>query len=343
MQDLTRIYDKVNSYIEALPYPSQPANLYAPIRYVLSLGGKRIRPILMIMAYELFRDDSDRIMPNAAAMEVYHNFTLLHDDLMDRADMRRGHPTVHKRWDDNTAILSGDAMLIMAYRLFTSNLHTIPSAADALSTFHEATLGVCDGQQYDMDFETRDDVTADDYLEMIRLKTSLLLDRSLKIGAQLAGAPAADADLLHDFGEKLGLAFQLQDDLLDVYGDPTVFGKNLGGDILCNKKTYMLITALTLAPTPHRQALLNWLSLPPLNPVADGVSVSPLPSVSLTPSQKIAAVTAIYDALGIRDICQRKIAALTSQAIDSLERVSVDAHKKAHLRDIAHKLLNRDR
>lgn len=333
MQDFSCIYNKVNSYVDSLNYPSQPEGLYEPIRYVLSLGGKRIRPVLMLMAYELFRDNSDQILPNAVAMEVYHNFTLLHDDLMDRADMRRGHETVHKRWNDNTAILSGDAMLIMAYKLFTSNLHLLPSSFDVLKTFHEATLGVCDGQQYDIDFETRGDVTADQYLEMIRLKTSLLLDCSLKIGAQLAGASVQDSDLLYDFGEKMGLAFQLQDDLLDVYGDPAVFGKNIGGDILCNKKTFMLITALNLAQGSQKAELLYWLS----------ISQSSLTDSSTLAADKIRAVTAIFDSLGIRSICQQKIEDFFAQALASLERVGVGDSRKVHLRNFANRLLLRDK
>lgn len=309
-----------------MSYPRQPEGLYAPIQYVLSLGGKRIRPVLMMMAYELFRKDSDAILPNAVAMEIYHNFTLLHDDLMDRADMRRGHLTVHKRWNDNTAILSGDAMLIMAYKLFTSNLDRFPNSFAALGTFHQATLGVCDGQQYDIDFESRNDVTAEEYIEMIRLKTSLLLDCSLKIGAQLAGAFDSDADLLYDFGEKVGLAFQLQDDLLDVYGDPAVFGKNIGGDILCNKKTFMLITALNMATPSQRGELEKWID-----------------AKQYDPEEKIRAVTEIYNQVGIKEVCTRKIEELFSQALASLDRVGVADTQKTPLRDFASHLLNRNK
>ena len=335
MQSYNELYDKVNTYIESIDYPSQPEGLYAPIKYVLSLGGKRIRPVLMLMAYNLYRNDVDTIMPQAIGLETYHNFTLLHDDLMDKADMRRGNPTVHKRWNDNTAILSGDAMLICAYRLFTDKRGNNDDNAQngltqnllaALQTFNDATLGVCDGQQYDIEFETRNDVSESEYMEMIRLKTSLLLACALKIGAQLAGASAEEANLLYDFGEKMGLAFQLQDDLLDVYGDPSVFGKKIGGDILCNKKTFMLIKALELSDTETHNTLQEWID-----------------RTNYTPNEKIAAVTAIYDKVGIRQICESKIEALFADALRSLDRVKVDEAKKQPLREFAHNLLKRNK
>ena len=233
MKNKDEILNSIEQYIKQLPYPENPQGLYDPIKYVLSLGGKRIRPLLMIMAYNLYKEDTEKILPQAVALETYHNFTLLHDDLMDNADMRRGFQTVHKKWDSNTAILSGDAMLITAYKLFTENIYGFQpeSQAKALKTFNDATLGVCDGQQYDVDFENRNDVREEEYMEMIRLKTSLLLACALKIGAELAGATDSDAENLYKFGEKIGLAFQLQDDLLDVYGDPSVFGKKIGGEI----------------------------------------------------------------------------------------------------------------
>ena len=314
------IYNKVNAYIGSIEYTPEPENLYAPVKYVLGLGGKRIRPILMLMAYNLYKDDAEKILPNAAALEIYHNFTLLHDDLMDRADMRRGNPTVHRKWGDNTAILSGDAMLIMAYRLFTENN---PNQS-AIATFNEATLGVCDGQQYDMDFETRSDVKEEEYIEMIRLKTSLLLACALKIGAQLANASEEDAANLYDFGEKMGLAFQLQDDLLDVYGNPEVFGKKIGGDILCNKKTFMLINALQLANESDSERLKEWME-----------------KTEFQPEEKISAVTAIYDAVDIKTQCINRIERYFEEALKSLEKVKVADEKKQVLRDFAHRLLNR--
>ena len=323
MKTYQQLLDNVNQYIDNLPYPAQPQGLYDPIRYVLSLGGKRIRPILMLMAYNLYRDTTDDIMPQAIALETYHNFTLLHDDLMDHADMRRSHPTVHRKWDENTAILSGDTMLIMAYRLFTQDTSN-PHIIQALKTFNDATIGVCDGQMYDMEFETRNDVSTDEYMEMIRLKTSLLLACALKIGAQLAGATDSDSNHLYDFGEKMGLAFQLQDDLLDVYGDPATFGKNTGGDILCNKKTFMLLKTQEIASTNEQQQLQQWID-----------------ATQYDPAEKIKAVTAIYDHVGIRQICQEKIEQIFIQSLKSLDQVGTDDLHKAQLYDFAHRLLKR--
>lgn len=300
----------------------KPEGLYDPIRYVLSLGGKRIRPVLMLMAYNLYQEDVTLIMSQALAIETYHNYTLLHDDLMDRAEVRRGKPTVHKRWNDNTAILSGDSMLVLAYQLMADC--PADKIKDVLSLFTETALEIGEGQQFDMDFETRMDVTEAEYLEMIRLKTSVLLACALKIGALLAGAPSADADRLYDFGEKVGLAFQLQDDFLDVYGDPEVFGKKIGGDILCNKKTYMLIQALQLADSGQHALLKSWLE-----------------SKDYVPSEKIAAVTALYDQIGIKQVCDRKINDYFSQARQCLSEVDLPEEKKACLWDFALSLLNR--
>lgn len=300
----------------------KPEGLYDPIRYVLSLGGKRIRPVLMLMAYNLYQEGVTPIMSQALAIETYHNYTLLHDDLMDRAEVRRGKPTVHKRWNDNTAILSGDSMLVLAYQLMADC--PADKIKDVLSLFTETALEIGEGQQYDMDFETRMDVTEAEYLEMIRLKTSVLLACALKIGALLAGAPSADADRLYDFGEKVGLAFQLQDDFLDVYGDPEVFGKKIGGDILCNKKTYMLIQALQLADSGQHALLKSWLE-----------------SKDYVPSEKIAAVTALYDQIGIKQVCDRKINDYFSQARQCLSEVDLPEEKKACLWDFALSLLNR--
>lgn len=324
MLSFNELYDKVNHYIDDMQYNAQPEGLYSPIKYVLSLGGKRIRPILMLMAYNLYHEEVDAILPNAIALETYHNFTLLHDDLMDRADMRRGNMTVHKKWDDNTAILSGDAMLIMAYKLFTETNN--PYLSNAIKTFNAATLGVCDGQQYDVEFESRNDVKEEEYMEMIRLKTSLLLACALKIGAELAGASNEDADNLYQFGEKMGLAFQLQDDLLDVYGDPAVFGKQIGGDILCNKKTFMLINAYNLANPSQKAQLKEWIE-----------------KIDFVPSDKIQAVTAIYDAVGIKAICQEKIEQLFTQSLDCLAKVKIEDSKKAELKAFADKLLKRNK
>lgn len=317
-----QILDKVNAYLNQMPYARPPQGLYEPIAYELSLGGKRIRPVLMLMAYNIYKEDVDTILPQAAGLETYHNHTLLHDDVMDKADMRRNKPTVHNVWNENTAILSGDAMLILAYRLMAEGLDE--KLKKVLHVFTETTMEICEGQQWDMEFETRMDVTVDEYVEMIRLKTSVLLAAALKIGACLADAPTADAQLLYDFGVKMGLAFQLQDDWLDVYGDPKVFGKNIGGDILCNKKTYMLITALEEANAEQRSQLEYWLN-----------------AVDYVPAEKIAAVTALYNEIGVGKRCEEKVEAFYSEGLDVLEKVSASSERKAVLKDFACGLMNR--
>ena len=322
MKTAQEIQDGFEAYLQGLAYSRQPDALYAPIRYVLSLGGKRIRPTLLVMAYEMYADDIARVFRTAAGMEIFHNFTLLHDDLMDRASVRRGNPTVHIRWNENTAILSGDGMLVLAYRYLSE---TDPEYLTAiLKIANDTFTEIMEGQQYDMDFETRDDVTEQEYIEMIRLKTSVLLAACLKMGAVLGGASAQDADLMYEFGEKLGLAFQLQDDLLDVYGDPAVFGKKIGGDILCNKKTYLYINACLLADERQRAELDRWAAY-------DGSD----------PESKIAGVRAIYDAVGVRDLSERLIGSLFAQAQDKLNRVSLAEDRKSALREYSKSLMNR--
>ena len=291
----------VNDYLAHIAYERKPESLYEPIKYVLSLGGKRIRPSLLLLAYNLYKDDPKTVLPVACALETYHNYTLLHDDLMDNADLRRGHMTVHKRWNANTAILSGDSMLVLA---FNQMLQCEKSKlSDILSLFTVTALEIGEGQQYDMDFENRNDVTESEYIEMIRLKTSVLLACATKMGAILAGASESDTERLYAFGEKLGLAFQLQDDFLDVYGDTKVFGKAIGGDILSNKKTYMLINALALADERQRIILQNWLLMP--NP---------------DPQEKIAAVTEIYNEIGINDLATEKIRFYFNESLKELDR-----------------------
>ena len=257
MMNSNEILKLINDYLDHIRYDRKPEGLYEPIKYVLSLGGKRIRPTLMLLAYNMFKDDPQSILPSACALETYHNYTLLHDDLMDNADLRRGHMTVHKRWNANTAILSGDSMLVLAFEQMAQcredkfkEIHTL---------FTRTALEIGEGQQYDMEFENRNDVAEDEYIEMIRLKTSVLLACATKMGAILADAPVEDAEKLYQFGEKIGLAFQLQDDFLDVYGDTKVFGKAIGGDIISNKKTYMLINALALADERQKSVLQYWL------------------------------------------------------------------------------------
>jgi geranylgeranyl diphosphate synthase type II len=313
----------INDFLGQASYARPPQGLYDPIEYVLSLGGKRIRPVLMMLAYLLYKEDPRDILPQAAGIETYHNYTLLHDDLMDRADMRRGHLTVHKKWDDNTAILSGDAMLVLAYQWMAQcdARHLGP----VMSVFSQTALEICEGQQWDMEFETRTDVSIAEYIEMIRLKTSVLLAAALKIGALLADAPEADAQRLYDFGVSMGLAFQLQDDLLDVYGDPKVFGKRIGGDIVCNKKTFMLLTALQKASDAQRAELDDWMA-----------------RRDFDAAEKIQAVTRIYDALGIAPLCHERIEAYYAQALQHLEAVGVPAARREALEAMARKLMNRN-
>lgn len=317
-----QLLDKVNAYLSTIPYMREPRGLYTPIEYVLSIGGKRIRPLLMLLTYNLYKEDVDKILSQAAGIETYHNYTLLHDDLMDRADMRRNKPTVHKVWDDNTAILSGDAMLVLAYQLMGNCSEKYLKRV--MDIFTQTALEICEGQQWDVEFETRNDVTVLEYIEMIRLKTSVLLAAALKIGAVMGDASPQDTQKLYDFGIKMGLAFQLQDDFLDVYGDPQVFGKNIGGDILCNKKTFMLITALSLADKEQKKALEQWIAC-----------------TDFCPQEKIKAVTELYDQIGIGRICEEKINEYYAEGLSLLESVAVPTETKAQLKTFVCHLMDR--
>lgn len=318
----SQLLEKINAYLAQMPYSRAPQGLYDPIEYELSLGGKRIRPVLMLMAYNLYKESVDAILPQAAGLETYHNHTLLHDDLMDKADMRRNKPTVHRKWSENAAILSGDAMLILSYRLMSDCPED--KLKEVLGVFTETTMEICEGQQWDMEFETRLDVTVDEYIEMIRLKTSVLLAAALKIGALMAGAPQADAEMLYDFGVKMGLAFQLQDDYLDVYGNPDIFGKKIGGDILCNKKTYMLITALKEADAVQREELERWLT-----------------ASDYHAAEKIEAVTRIYNEIGVDKCCERIVEDYYNQGLDILERLNVPVERKEVLKTFVCSLMGR--
>lgn len=318
------ILQLVNDFLANLPYDRRPASLYEPVRYVLSLGGKRIRPVLMLMGYNLWKEHPETILMPAVGLETYHNYTLLHDDLMDNADVRRGQPTVHKKWDANKAILSGDSMLVLAYqRMQQVPADKLPAILDL---FTETALEIGEGQEYDMSFETRNDVTEDEYIEMIRLKTSVLLACALKIGALLADAPLEDADRLYRFGEQVGLAFQLQDDLLDVYGDPAVFGKAIGGDITSNKKTYMLINAYNRADARQRQELERWIG-----------------AREFDRQEKVSAVTRLYDEIGIRQLCEDKINYYFELARQTLDEVCVSEDRKTALRCYMDELLHRNK
>lgn len=322
METMINLTEKINQYIDALDYNRDPQGLYAPVKYVLSMGGKRIRPVLMLMAANMWKQDLDGLLPAAAGLEIYHNFTLLHDDLMDRAERRRGHLTVHRKWTSNAAILSGDAMMILAYRYFMqTDAINLPGMLD---TFTNAALEVCEGQQFDIEFETLDNVTEGQYLNMIRLKTSVLLAAALKIGALYAGASDEDAKALYDFGLYTGLAFQLKDDYLDVYGNPETFGKNIGGDILCNKKTWMLIKSLELADENQSLQLRGWLN-----------------RIDFLAEEKIAAVTEIYNEIGVGVLAEKKIEEFYRMGLNSLKRVTLPEEKKEALKLFAEKLLNR--
>ena len=314
----------VNNYLDNIPYTRKPETLYEPIRYVLSLGGKRIRPVLMLMSYNLYKDDADTILPTACGLETYHNYTLLHDDLMDNADMRRGHATVHKKWDANTAILSGDSMLVLSYqRIAQCAPQYLPQILDLFTT---TALEIGEGQQYDMEFETRDDVCEAEYIEMIRLKTSGLLACAMKMGAIQAGASVADQDALYRYGESLGLAFQLQDDYLDVYGDPSVFGKNIGGDITSNKKTFMLINALLRAEGQDKAELEAWIA-----------------RKDFDRQEKVEAVTHLYTKLGIDRLARERIEYYTREALSCLDAVNTPDERKAELREYTMMMMRREK
>ncbi len=316
------LLSKVNQFLADLPYDRRPSSLYAPIRYVLSMGGKRIRPVLMLLAYQLYKDAPETILMQAVALETYHNYTLLHDDLMDNADLRRGHETVHKKWNANQAILSGDSMLVLAYE----RMAQCPKEklANVLAVFTETALEIGEGQQYDIDFEHRTDVGEEEYIEMIRLKTSVLLACALKIGGILADAPAGDLENLYKFGEQMGLAFQLQDDYLDVYGDSKVFGKAIGGDITSNKKTYMLINAFNKANDAQREELMRWVT-----------------AKEFDRQQKVTAVTNLYNEIGIDRLAQKKIAYYFDESKKYLNALQVPEERKAELRAYAEKMMVR--
>ena len=321
MKTADEILNMVNEFLENLPYDRKPYSLYEPVKYVLSMGGKRIRPTLMLLSYNIFKNDPEKILMNAVALETYHNYTLLHDDLMDNADLRRGHETVHKKWGANTAILSGDSMLVLAYERMAQcdDKHL----AKVLKIFTTTALEIGEGQQYDMEFETRNDVKEEEYIEMIRLKTSVLLACALKIGAVLADASEEDAENLYKFGEQIGLAFQLQDDFLDVYGDTKVFGKAIGGDILAGKKTFMLINALAHANDSQRKELEQWLA------------------INDRPKEKIEAVTRLYNEIGIDRMATEKIAFYFTESHRYLEAVNVDESRKIELRRYAERMMKR--
>ena len=315
-----------DEYLKQLSIDARrPVGLYEPIDYVMFSDGKRIRPVLTLLACNMFSDDVDAALSPAVAFEVFHNFTLLHDDLMDNADVRRNRATVHKRWNKNTAILSGDAMLILAYQqLCSSNGNVLTTL---LNEFSKMALEVCEGQQYDMDFELRNDVSINEYLNMIRLKTAVLLATCLKVGAICGGADTKNAELLYHMGISLGISFQIQDDWLDLYGDPEVFGKATGGDIISGKKTFLLLTAINEADTKTGKELIKLIQ-----------------NKDVASNHKIENVKAIYDQLGVSKVTQKAIATYYQQAISYLQSVQIsDPSRKKTLELFAEKLLKRNK
>lgn len=325
MYNINQLQEIISAEIEQYRWPEKPELLYQPIKYILDIGGKRVRPALLLMAYNLYADDISGAKSAAMGIEVFHNFTLLHDDIMDKSPIRRGKPTVHKHWNDNVAILSGDAMSIIANDLMldSANFRSI----EALRLFNKTAVEVCEGQQFDMDFESRTDVSETEYINMIRLKTSVLVAASLKIGAILANASESDADRLYHFGENLGIAFQLQDDYLDTFGDQDTFGKRIGNDILANKKTFLSIKALELAKGNTLAELKQWFS----------------DSVNEHPVKKISAVKEIFTQLNVHGLIGQKIDFYHQKALADLKQVNVSDEKKAHLMAFANQLKTRDK
>lgn len=321
MQTNDRLLAAIENYLAQAEFPAEPEHLYAPIGYSLAGGGKRLRPMLLMLACGIFTDDVQQALPAAAAVEVFHNFTLLHDDIMDNASMRRGKPSVHAKWGRNVAILSGDAMLIGAYRLL-GNVPA-PLLPRILQTFNGMALEVCEGQQYDMDFETKQKVSVVEYMHMIELKTSVLLAGSTVIGALLGGASEEDCRKLRRFAIELGLAFQLQDDLLDSYGDERL-GKAIGGDILEGKKTYLMITAMSRADEPTREVLRTAYRDP-----------------KLSDDEKIAAVKAVYDRLDVPRLTEQQIQLRFERALSILGTLSVDPARTQRMREYAQSLMGR--
>lgn len=323
--DLSPFFTPLTATLATLQYGEQPLELYEPIRYSMSMGGKRIRPLLTLLGAYLYSDQWETLaLKPAMAVEVFHNFTLLHDDIMDQAPLRRGQPTVHVKWNPNVAILSGDVMLVRAYELLFDIEPRL--LREALQRFSQTAAEVCEGQQLDMNFETRPQVSIPEYLDMIRLKTAVLLGFALELGARLGGASAEDADHLRRFGVAIGVAFQLRDDLLDVYGDAATFGKRVGGDIVSDKKTYLLLTALERANEAQEATLRQWLGQ----------------NAEETAEAKVAAVTALYDALDIRPRTEALINDYFQDALAHLDAVQAPAERKALLRGLALQLMERE-
>ncbi len=323
MTTTENLLQTLQTEIEQNAYGESPAELYEPIRYIMALGGKRFRPLLTLLAASIYTDDFNNALKPAIAVEVFHNFTLMHDDIMDKAPLRRGKPTVHEKWNANTAILSGDVMLIRAYDLLIDIKKE--DLRNVLIRFNKTASEVCEGQQLDMNFETRWNVTEEEYIDMIRLKTSVLLGFALELGGIIGGADTEATQLLYEAGESMGIGFQLKDDLLDVYGDPAKFGKQVGGDIIANKKTFLLIEALAKAEGGLATELNKWLSVE-----------------TFDKEEKVNAVREIYDKLGIRALTEEKISSYFSKGIDCLDRLPAPSDRKKNLLEFVHQLVERE-
>jgi len=322
MQSTAAYQEHFSNYFVQQDFFRQPKNLYEPIGYILNLGGKRIRPILTLMAAEIFDIPLQKALPAAMAVEVFHNFSLVHDDIMDDAPLRRGKATVHEKWDLNTGILSGDAMLILAYQFFENYEPAVFKALAKL--FSKTALEVCEGQQYDVDFENRDDVTIVEYLKMIEFKTAVLVAAALKMGAIIAETTTENANLIYDFGLNLGIAFQLQDDYLDCFGNPDTFGKQVGGDIIENKKTYLYLKTVEFAKPAEREELLHLYSIQPQDN-----------------AEKIASVKEIFIQTGAATATQKAIEAFTLKSFETLEKMEISDEKKKALQTFGKALMNR--
>jgi geranylgeranyl diphosphate synthase type II len=324
MYTLLEARSLVEKHLQTLSIPDTPPELYEPVKYVLSMGGKRIRPALVLLSCDMFSGRVESALIPAMAIEIFHNFTLLHDDIMDRSELRRGHPTVHIKYNENVAILSGDVMSILASRLMNQSPGAILHSVHEI--FTKAAMQVCEGQQIDMNFEDRLTVSREEYLNMIELKTAVLIAASLKIGAILGGASEKDAEDLYEFGRNLGIAFQLQDDLLDTYGDPDMVGKKLGTDIVDNKKTFLMIEALAKASPAQREELTGWLT-----------------RKEFQREEKIAAIVAIFDQLNIRETTEQGIKDFYATALSSLGHLNRPEEHKTELYNFASFLMNRRR
>ena len=323
MQHIQFYQDAFTSHLEGFTQDREPESLYSPVNYILQLGGKRLRPVLTLMTAEIFNADYKKALDAALSIEVFHNFSLIHDDIMDDAPLRRGYQTVHEKWDVNTGILSGDAMLIMAYQLF-ENYEPVTFQALA-KLFSKTALEVCEGQQYDVDFEMRDDVTMGEYLKMIEYKTAVLVGAAMKMGAIVANAPLEDQHSIYEFGKNLGIAFQLQDDYLDVFGDPKTFGKQVGGDIIENKKTYLYLKALEFSNEVDKFELTQLFSSNPEDL-----------------SAKITTTKQIFVSSGSAEATKKAIQEYTHKAFNVLSTINISEDKKALLKAFGNNLMNRN-